>query len=198
MSSPRLLIAQMNRSLRQGHEKRQGAGIAVDDMRKEVLKLKEQEDRYNKAYGAGLFLMEKLKEYVVPIRERVVAIENQIAEVESKREHVSGAVLPEPHEVEVFAKRAADALQGLNFGARRAIVMDVVERVTGTQSELKVSGHIPIQNLNYGELQTVHSNCWATKCGEIHALQSAHEAECVGGELSFCDDRPECGRRRGA
>ena len=159
MSSPELLIEQANRWLKQRHNRRQGAGVAVEDMRKEILKLKEQEDRYNKAYGAGLFPMEKLKEYAVPIRERIVAIESQIAEAETERGGINEAALPKPHEVEVFATRAEETLQNLNFEARRAIVMNVVEKIIGSQQELQVYGYIPVANINYVGSKTIHRNC---------------------------------------
>ncbi len=159
MSSPKLLIEQANRWIKQRHNEQQGAGVTVQDMRKEVLKFKVQEDRYNKAYGAGLFPMEKLKEYVVPIRERVTVIESQIVEAEAARGGINDATLPKPHEVEVFAEKAAKALQNLNFEAKRGIIMRIIEKAIGVQSELKVYGYIPIENTNYVNFKTIRRHC---------------------------------------
>ncbi|MDP3948610.1 MAG: recombinase family protein [bacterium] len=156
MSSPELLTAQMNNWLKKRHNGRQNGGVAVEDMRKDILKLKEQEDRYNKAYGAGLFPIEKLREYAIPIRDRVAAIESQIAESETERRGINEAVLPKPHEVEVFCQENIRTLHGLNFEAKRVIVMDTVEKIIGSQQELKVSGYIPVEN--HVKLQTVHRN----------------------------------------
>lgn len=152
MSSPELLVEQANRWLKQRHDKRQDVSANVEDIQKEVSKLKEQEDRYNKAYGVGLFPIEKLKEYISQIRERIAVIESQLAKTESGRGGMNGAVMPKPYEVKLFAKKAAETLQNLNFEARRAIVMNVLDKVVGTKKELQVFGYIPIEN---GKLQTI-------------------------------------------
>ena len=164
MSSPELLIEQVNRWLKQRSNKRQCAGVIVEDMMEEVGKLKEQEDRYSKAYGAGLFSIEKLKEYAIPIRERIAVIENQIREAGAEREGINEAALPNPHEVKAFAKRTTETLQNLNFETRRAIIMNTVEKIIGSQQELKVYGYIPVSNINYVGFKTIHRDCWFAEC----------------------------------
>lgn len=38
----------------------------------EIKNIKKQEERYNRAYGAGLFTVEQLKEYITPLKEKRV------------------------------------------------------------------------------------------------------------------------------
>jgi site-specific DNA recombinase len=196
MSSPELLIKQIGRWSKQRHDKRQGVGISVEELKKDILKLKDQEDRYNKAYGVGLITIEKLKEYVVPLRERIAAIETQFAEAAIEQGCISEARLPEACEVVAFATKASKTLHRLNFEAKRAIVMDVIEKIVGSQQELVVSGNIPVNN--HVELQTIHRYSGPTECGEVHAFQTAYEAGHFDSELSVCDDRSECGGGAGA
>jgi site-specific DNA recombinase len=145
MSSPKLLMKQIARWSKQRHDSLKDTGILVGDMKKEIARLKDQEDRYSKAYGAGLFPLDKFKEYMMPLREKIAAIEAQIVEAEIYDSSASKARLPATHEVEVFAEKALRTLHNLNFEAKRVIVMDVVEKIIGTQKELIISGNIPIE-----------------------------------------------------
>ncbi|MDO8557280.1 MAG: recombinase family protein [Candidatus Jorgensenbacteria bacterium] len=170
MSSPELLTKQVKRWFSKKHSEAQDSIADVTIMKKELLKMKEQEDRYTKAYGAGLFSIEKLKEYTVPLREKASSLENQIARVRVEGERGNGAELPSASEIGVFAKKAAEALQNLNFEARKAIVRNVIEKVVGTQSELQVYGYIPVSNINYVGFKTIHRNRWSAKRGEVNTV----------------------------
>jgi site-specific DNA recombinase len=124
------------------------SGVDAVFLKKEIARLRNQEDRYNKAYGSGLFTMEQLKEYTVPVREKVASYESQILKSEQGERELRSTPLPNKQEVEVFAKEACKVLQDLNFGVKRAIVKNVVERVVGTHEKLQIYGFIPVTNVN--------------------------------------------------
>lgn len=200
MSSPELLRNQARRWI-EGRKKKILDSVGdTGSIEKEIAKLKSEEDRYNRAYGAGLFLIEKLREYTMPVRERIAALERQLIEIRSSQNTEYVAELPDAGEIEVFARVATKTLQNLNFEAKRAIVMSTVEKIIGTQSELKVRGHIPITNNNHGGLQTIHRYCRFAKRRQIHAFQNLNQAGYYDSELSIRNDRSErgcgCGSRR--
>ncbi len=174
MSSPELLAKQVERwmNTKQAKAKSSFGDIAV--VEKEISKLKDQEERYNKAYGAALFTIEKLKEYTGPIRERVAVLESQIIKAGQEAGRINVAVLPTKTETNTFAREAQKTLHNLNFETRRAIVLNTVEKVVGTQQHLQVSGYIPL-TLNHVEFKTSYRHCRAPECREIYPVQGAHK-----------------------
>jgi hypothetical protein len=68
----------------------------------------------------------------------------------------------------MYAAKAAHALKGLNFDAKRVIVMNAVDRVVASQSDLLVSGYIPVTN--YVEYKTSDRHCGAPERGEVNTF----------------------------
>lgn len=151
----------------------------------EVTKLKTEEDRYSKAYGAGVFTMEQLKEYSVPIRERITTLEAQKAKIQQASYEVDAMALPNEEEIALFANEARRELGSLNFGEKRAIVVDVIEKIVGTQERLQVYGYIPVTNVN---VCSIRRNCGAAERREVYSLSGAHEKESGYCKLSFLHD----------
>ena len=147
MSSKELLLKQVERWANSKRSKElMPQGDPAVKM-KEITKFKEQEERYTKAYGAGLFSLDQLKAYTAPIREKVLALEKEIAEMRrAEAPQMNSAPLPTPSELEAFVANAADSLQSLNFEAKRAIVMNVIDKVVGAAEELQIYGYIPVTN----------------------------------------------------
>lgn len=144
MTSPELMQNQIRRWRKSQHEAIASSGVDTLFLKREITKLKDQEDRYNKAYGSGLFTIEQLKEYTVPVRDKVMSYESQILKSEQEGRELQKTPLPDKNEVAVFAKEASRGLHKLNFVAKKTIVANVVERVIGTKEKLQVYGFIPV------------------------------------------------------
>ncbi len=170
MSSPDLMLKQAKRWLGTRQNKVSGLVGDTDLLKKEIAKLKEQEDRYNKAYGSGLFTIEKLKEYTYGVREKISVLENQVLQTRSVAEQTSDQGLPKDSELAEFSQKAMKFMQNLSFEAKRSIITNVLDKVVATQNELQVSGFIPINDLNYVECCRFNWNCWVAKRGEVHAF----------------------------
>ena len=68
----------------------------------------------------------------------------------------------------MFTKNAPQALKDLNFKSKKAIVMNIIEKVVGIRELLQVSGYIPItSNIN---VITINRNCRITKRRKIHII----------------------------
>ena len=155
MASPELLHKQVARWMNNQQTKIKSAIGDTMMIEKEVIKLRTQEDRYTKAYGAGLFTMEKLKEYAMPIREKITTLETQVAEAQQRKSQIATATLPAEDEIRIFSEKAVSQLQNLNFAAKRAIVVNVIDKVVGTRDQLQVNGYIPLTQ-NYVESLPLH------------------------------------------
>jgi len=156
MSSPELLSKQIRRWMNDRQDKIQSVVGDLTVIEKEIEQLRSQEDRYTKAYGAGLFTMEKLKVYTLPLRDKITAFEKQVADIMQRRNQVQNASFPRETEIEEFASKALKALVDLKFEPKRAIVMNIIERVVGTQDRLQVSGYIPVTSNIHVESLPIH------------------------------------------
>jgi site-specific DNA recombinase len=153
MRSKELLLKQVERWATRRRVGSQGSAVDLNVMQKEAAKLRKQEDRYAKAYAEGLFSIAKLQAYITPVREKIASVEGQIAKARAARDELPLNDTPlDPHEIEALTVRAARALQDLNFEAKRAIVMNVIDKVVATQEVLEVHGFIPITD--HVEFQT--------------------------------------------
>ena len=166
MSSPGLLQKNVERWLNDRGTKTQDVLVDVQALEKEVAKLEKQESRYLEAYSEGVFSVEKLRELATPLKERINSVKTQIVHAQSKSAQTQQAAVPTLADIKAFAKKATAQLQDLNFEAKRAIVMNIVDRVIGTQKEMQVYGYIPVTN--HVEYKTIDRNCRAAECRQVH------------------------------
>lgn len=148
ITSPELMREQILHWKNSQHEKAGSSVADVQFIKKEIAKLKEQEDRYNKAYGGGLFTIEQLKAYTIPVREKINAYETQILKAEQVEREALSIPLPDDQEMEALAQESAVTLHDLKFEQKKGIVSNVVEKVVGTRNRLQVYGFIPVTNVN--------------------------------------------------
>jgi site-specific DNA recombinase len=144
MNSEKLLSEQVNRWFTARRSKVRSSVGDLPVMEREIATLKAQEDRYNKAYGAGLFAIEQLREYTIPLREKITSLKSQIASAQQETKAISVNEMPSAGEIKRFAEAARKMLHHLNFQARRAIVLNAVDRIVATQRRLQIYGHIPV------------------------------------------------------
>jgi len=147
MSSPELMLKQIERWL--GGQKNKGTHISIDEdaIKKEVAKLKEHENRYNTAYGAGLFTVEQLGDYIKPVREKVASLEAQLLNNSLEKSKIDDILLPDEKAIRSFSEDAVKKLENADFALRRGIVSEVIEKVIGARELLQVYGFIPIENV---------------------------------------------------
>jgi site-specific DNA recombinase len=174
MSSPKLLAEQVDRWFNSKQNENKAAIVDVEALKKETEKLRAQVERYNKGYGAGAFILEQLKEYTTPMREKISQLELQIANTAKESSNVQ-LQTPSQAEMTLFAEKAKKTLHDLKFPAQRAIVLNVVEKVIGTKEHLQVIGNIPInQNV---EFFPFNRDCRIAERREINTVQCHHQKQ---------------------
>lgn len=169
MSSPELLQVQLDRWMKTRQDKIKYSVTDSGIIEKEIKKLEAQEERYNKAYGAGLFTIEQLKEYTAPIKEQVLSLGIQLAKAKQQENQIYDVAAPSVAEINNFTQDASKTLSELNFTAKRAIVMNVLDKIIGTQQKLDVYGYVPLSlKLNHVEFKTKNRNRRAPQRRKIH------------------------------
>lgn len=168
MGSPEMMKKQIAQWLNSRQNKTKSITGDVKIIEKEISKIKKEEDRYNKAYGAGFFNLEQLKEYTAPLREKVASLELQISKVRQQESEANDSTVPTDQEIQEFAKEATEKFKNLNFQLKRAIIGKVINKVIGTQQYLKVNGQVPIAMMEHG---SIYRYCRASECGQKHSFQ---------------------------
>ncbi|QTE35884.1 recombinase family protein [Mucilaginibacter gossypii] len=164
MTSPELLKQQIEDWLNNTREKTVSVVDNIEPLIKEIGKLKEEQSRYTKAYGQGLFTIEQLQEYSEPVRAHITKLEMQIQNAREAERELETLNIPDQNEVEDFATEVMTGLAGLNFIEKQGIVRSVIDKVVGNQEHLVVSGFIPMENINvklndrYGKEIPQHNN----------------------------------------
>jgi len=170
MSSPELLSKQINRWVNNRQNKTEASVGNLGMVEAEIVKLKKQEDRYNKAYGAELFSIERLKEYTLPLRERIKGLESQIVKIKQEAKEVNFAMMPNKKEIELFSKESVKVLSNLSYELKKDIILNTVEKIVGTKEKLQVYGYIPVNTNNYVKYKTSNRHCWFAKCRQINTF----------------------------
>ncbi len=170
MTSPELMMKNAQKFIGKKKESAARPDISIFNFKRDVEKLKDEEARYDRAYGAGLIGMEKLKEYKSDLRARVALLESRMPKPPEAGERQNDFILPQWNEVREFAECAAEVVARLNFEGKKTIVRDVIDKVVGTQEELHVYGGIPIRNLNYVGSKTFNRHRGTTQRWQIHPV----------------------------
>lgn len=148
MSSPKLMMAQVDRWM---NNQKSRVRVSVGDVgliEKEISKLKETEDRYSKAYGAGIYTMEELMKYLKPIKESISSLETQKNKISYEKSQISATIAPDQGDIESFAQESVEKLKNASFELKKSIVLNIVEKIIATQQELQVCGYIPLRIQN--------------------------------------------------
>lgn len=161
MSSPKLLSEQVERWYKNRNSKTKSVLVNVDDLKKQIREHTDRIDRYNKGYGAGVFTLEQLKGYTTPLRDRIIQLEAQIANA-TKEANLIKLEQPSKKEMQLFSEQAKNTLHDLNFNAKRAIILNTVEKVVGNRDNLQVNGYIPVNN--YVKQLSLHRDCKIHRC----------------------------------
>ena len=143
MSSPELMRKQAERWFQKQRGKTENTNTDFRAIEKEIAKLRNEEDRYNKAYGAGMFTIDQLKDYTAPVRDKVASLQTQMATAAARQ--IPEVALPDKQQIEDFAQKATVMLKSLKFAAKQAIVRGVIEKGVVSQGEITVTGRIPVE-----------------------------------------------------
>jgi site-specific DNA recombinase len=169
MSSSKLITDQINRYADKRKNKTESTIGDTRVIEREVTKLKGQEERYNRAYGAGVFSLEQLREYSIPLRDQITLLESQITKARLQQFEVGIPAMPNQKEILEYTRIATEKLKDLNFQTKRGIIMNVLDKIIATQAYLEGNGFLPI-TANYVDFQTIYRNRRSAKRRKKHPI----------------------------
>lgn len=170
MTKPELIRKQAERWLNQKLDKSKEAGGSKDVIESELSKLKKEEERYLKVYGAELITFEQLQEAVGEIKLKKASLESQLNQINEQKQDVEMR-MPTNEEIDNFTAKVLEFIPTLNFKTKQVIARKLVDKVVAKQKELTVYGYLPLgKEDKYVGFWSEYRNCWFAKCREIHAV----------------------------
>ena len=115
----------------------------IEIQSQQVEKLKTEIYRYTKAYGAGIYSVDELKEFIIPTQESLRKIEDNLKNLKIKKSNEIDLAIPDDRAIEEFVSNFKKVLQNLSFEQKRAIVLRVVDKVIARQGEYTLNGYLP-------------------------------------------------------
>ena len=131
--------------------------IDTENTKKEISKLKGQEDRYTRIYSEGIISIEKLKEFLAPLKDKISLLEKDLAQSFIEQKPKLDMALPNEEEISLFAKEAISYLDNLNFIAKKGIIRKAVTTIYSNQKDLQAHGCLNLNEI-YVKLLTINRN----------------------------------------
>lgn len=170
MTNPKVLKAQVKRWMSEQKEEVKQTDKSIDELKMELTRIKKEEQRYIKAYGAEMIDSEQLKESTEDLKKQKKSIEQQIFSMQ-RDTVVEVNNYPDDKEIDEFCKVAYKVVGDMGFEAKQSIIRKVVDTIVGTQTDIKVYGHLAlnssiIANVWKGGIQDVKFEtssryCWS-------------------------------------
>ncbi|OGG39170.1 hypothetical protein A3J20_05355 [Candidatus Gottesmanbacteria bacterium RIFCSPLOWO2_02_FULL_42_29] len=163
MSSPHLIKDQAKRYIDQLHDKKADTTV-IEALSKQLESIKEEEKRYAKAYGSQLISYSQFESLAKDTRARGIGIEEQLQQlkIEQQKTHFS---LPASGDIASFCKKALEVIDNLDFNSKRAIIREIVDKITASQKELQVYGYLPILKEDNVKYISECRDCRVAECG---------------------------------
>ncbi|RJQ37493.1 recombinase family protein [Candidatus Microgenomates bacterium] len=164
MSSPDLIKKHIEGWVSRKHEKIKIVDSSSVNLEAELEKLKKEEQKYLKVYGAELINFEQLKDALNDLKIKRVALERQLESTNNVKVDIEFKT-PSYNQIESFTKKTIETLPNLRFDIRQAIVRKLVDKIVANQQEMIVSGYLPLgKEEEYVKLWSVGRDCRITKC----------------------------------
>ena len=169
MSNSDLIKGYAEKWLESKYDKTNDTQDSVGILKTELDKIKKEEDRYVKAFGAGVINETQLKERSEEINNNRTALQKQIREKAQKIKDNTVNV-PEPQQIDAFCKQAQKVLTTLSFKTKQEILRNVLDKVVANQEELQVYGYLPVREESYVEVCSINRNNRSTQHRKIHII----------------------------
>lgn len=148
MTDPKLLKEQALRFVGSKTTAVANTSTEADELKREIDKLKKEESRYIKAYGAEIISEEQFKEAITDLKGRRGVLERQVGHMESQKKAVDDVIVPDDEYFEDFSKEAKYVLQAkMKFPQKQSIIHKSIDTIIGEQCKLTVRGYIQMKEV---------------------------------------------------
>jgi site-specific DNA recombinase len=132
----------------------------IDKIEAELKKCQAQIERYTQTFVAGIISMEKLLEYINPLKEAFKKLSEELDIAKSEMEKPAIVPFSRIEELKPFSDALYEILENLSFAQKRYIIDLLVIKVEASKKELKLTGNVPPNINEYVELFTNYRHSW--------------------------------------
>ena len=137
--------------------------IDVEAIKKEIAKLESRADKYNHAYSEGVFSLEKLLEYLDPIKKQLGLLKNSLAKVSIQNFSKAEVIFPSDADINFFTQEARKLSAALSFEQKKGIMLTTLDKVYSNQKSMQVYGVLNLCEI-YVKFFPNDRNCRTPKC----------------------------------
>ena len=122
---------------------------------------------------------DQLKESAEDLKKQRVSIEQQILKMQ-KDTVTENVNYPNHNEIDKFCSMVNKVIKNLRFEAKQSIVRKIVDMIVGTQLDIKVYGHLPINTgiiatiqkggIQYVKFETESRHHRPSQCREVNVI----------------------------
>lgn len=171
LTSPLLLKKQVDRWTNKQQTYSPATQFNTEAIETKLIKLKEEEKRYLKAYGEGLIDETLFKEQMSAVRAEIRSLESTIEET-NKITHPKNTPIKLP-DLEALCGKMKSWLTQVSPDDKQYILRQVIQNITATQQEATVIGKVPLEipeNTKNIEYESIHRYRWSSKCWQVHSF----------------------------
>ncbi len=157
LTSPLLLKQQLDRWTNKQQTYSPATQFNTEAIETKLIKLKEEEKRYLKAYGEGLIDETLFKEQMSAVRAEIRSLESTIEET-NKITHPKNTPIKLP-DLEALCGKMKSWLTQVSPDDKKYILRQVIQNITATQQEATVIGKVPLEipeNTKNIEYESIH------------------------------------------
>ncbi|MDP3997661.1 MAG: recombinase family protein [bacterium] len=148
LSKPNLLREQAKQWLVNEAKRVSASDSKRNRILKDIKKIKETEERYQRAYGDHNMSYKQFEKLMRECRDKKAGLRKQLKELASKIDEQLGIDMSQLDEL---CREAKVTLQKLDFSNKRAIIRDLIDKITVYgQKQVDICGHIPLTTERLG------------------------------------------------
>lgn len=170
LAKPSTLKVYAKKWLEDQAQRNTGAETEAERIKTKVQCIEEEEERYNKAYGAGAITLEQLQSLKKGTGDLKKRYNAQIKQIEVAKKPYGKITTAQ---VNALCKEAQSVLQSLNIADKKKLLRDLVDKIiVAGRTLVEVWIHLPTKKFPSVKegLYVEGGNRRPAKCGEIHAV----------------------------
>ena len=154
ISSPKLIRSQAEKWFNNRNDSHTQVNKTIEEINLELDKLKKEEKRYLKTYGAGLITINQLQEVVLDVKSKREGLDGQYRALQEQDNKIN-VTMPTSSQIDAFVEKVKEYLPDLRFETRQIIVRKLIDKVVASQEEMSVNGYLPLElEENYVKFKT--------------------------------------------
>lgn len=159
MQSPEMMKAQIERyKTRSKNINTKGVTVDVDSVKKQIIKLKTQMERYNTLFTEDIITLDQMKEHHALLTSQIKQLDDSLTKNNLEQRLPTEILFPSYEEIKMFAKEAKKYRDSLSFVEKKGIIASTLDKTYSNQKSIDVYGSLNLHEI-YVKYFSRYRNC---------------------------------------